>query len=446
MMEFWNSELEQTVHNSKRLISSKLHEQDVIDWLSEYRDSAPTSSNQGTSNLPFQRWFKFKEAFSPKFVADTLGALPYKVDTCLDPFLGSGTTAVTCRMLGINSIGTEVNPFLADLIEAKLTPINTAQFVELYEKIINNLGILNEDRVLTEGMPRTLTEPGVKDRYVFSISAYETIRAILRNSYNLPLEFGRLLRVLLGSVLVENSNVVINGKGRRYRKNWTNQYKSGSDVIRSLDIAVDKACADITRFSGLPQGQHAILRGDTRGLLPKIKKADAIIFSPPYPNSFDYTDVYNLELWMLDYLKSAHDNKALRNRTFRSHVQSLWNKSDFTARSSTLFETISELERKRALLWNKNIPEMVTYYFDDLYNIFFEFKRILDNGHHAIVAIGDSRYADVHIDVATILQESVADLGFQLVNRGAIRSMRSSSQNGGKLELSEHCLVFEKIF
>lgn len=89
---------------------------------------------------------------------------------------------------------------------------------------------------------------------------------------------------------------------------------------------------------------------------------------------------------------------------------------------------------------------MVTYYFDDLYNIFFEFKRILDNGHHAIVAIGDSRYADVHIDVATILQESVADLGFQLVNRGAIRSMRSSSQNGGKLELSEHCLVFEKIF
>jgi DNA modification methylase len=39
----------------------------------------------------------------------------------LGPFGGSGTTALACQFLGIQPIIAEVNPFLADLIEAKLT-------------------------------------------------------------------------------------------------------------------------------------------------------------------------------------------------------------------------------------------------------------------------------------------------------------------------------------
>ena len=43
------------------------------------------------------------------------------VQRCLDPFGGSGTTALACQFLGTEPITIEVNPFLADLIEAKLT-------------------------------------------------------------------------------------------------------------------------------------------------------------------------------------------------------------------------------------------------------------------------------------------------------------------------------------
>lgn len=75
----------------------------------------------------------------------------------------------------------------------------------------------------------------------------------------------------------------------------------------------------------------------------------------------------------------------------------------------------------------------------------FELKRILKVGHHAIVAIGDSQYAGVHIDVATILSECVEGLSFKLVQNEAMRSMRNSSQHGGSLSLSEHCLVFERV-
>lgn len=445
MTEFWESTLAETVRKSERLINSRARSRDVAGWLGLYAEAAPTSSNQGTAKLPFQRWFHFKEAFSPKFVADTLNSLPYKVNACLDPFGGSGTTALTCRMLGIASASVEVNPFLADLIEAKLNPVAPAAFCAAYERLITSLKILKIDKAPIVGMPATLTEPGLKDRYVFSYDIYKTVRAIVRSSTSLQVDQARLLRVLLGSVLVPNSNVVINGKGRRYRKAWQSKEKSSSDLINSLDAAVDVAAADLTMFSGLPRGKHKVHRGDARATLAKINKADVAIFSPPYPNSFDYTDVYNLELWMLGYLSCGQDNRALRHRTLRSHVQMKWQTTPRLASSATLDEVLELLRRARADLWNPNIPEMVGFYFDDLCRIFQQLARILPLGRHAIVAIGDSQYAGVHIDVASILAESVAKLGFRLSERGAIRSMRNSSQHGGGFELSEHCLVFERV-
>lgn len=445
MTEFWQTSLDDTVKNSEALARSRSRrKRDVADWFGKYFESAPTSSNQGSVNLPFQRWFHFKEAFSPKFVADTLAALPYAPERCLDPFAGSGTTAVTCRMLGVDSVGVEVNPFLADVVDAKVTPVAPADFSASYNKLISNLAIAAADKYLPDGMPRTFSAPGVDGRYVFSTDVFRTARAIARRSNSMEPRQARLLRVLLGSVLVENSNVTINGKGRRYRKNWQRRRRDGNDLIESLDLAVDDAVEDLIKFSGLPKGVHVVHRGDARRALAKIPSANVAIFSPPYPNSFDYTDVYNLELWMLGYLASGKDNYALRQRTLRSHVQTKWASEVSGVKSKKLAAALTLLRKRREWMWNPNIPEMVEFYFNDLNEVFKHLARILGRGKRAIVAIGDSQYAEVRIDVAAILAETVKHLGFDLVERGTIRSMRTSSQHGGEFDLLEHCLVFKR--
>lgn len=445
MTEFWRAPLAETVRNSQRLARRRVALSDVGNWLESYAEKAPTSSNQGAANIPFQRWFHFKEAFSPKFVADTLSALPYKVDRCLDPFGGSGTTAVTCRMLGISSTVIEVNPFLADLIEAKLTPVPAASFCAAYDSLLADLEVEPGDSLPIEGMPPTMTEPGVKGRFVFAADVYATVRAIVRASAALAPDEARLLKVLLGAVLVPNSNVTINGKGRRYRSGWETRRRSAVDLIASLDDAVDMTAADLTLYSGLRRGRHAVHRGDARSALTRVERADVAIFSPPYPNSFDYTDVYNLELWMLGYLKSGPDNRTLRHQTLRSHVQMKWRQTQRVAVSEALEATLDALRRARTDLWNPHIPEMIGFYFDDLTMIFAQLRRILAPGRHAVVAIGDSQYGGTHVDVASILVECVRPLGFRLTESGAIRSMRNSSQHGGGFELSEHCLVFERV-
>ncbi len=250
--------------------------------------------------------------------------------------------------MGINSIGTEVNPFLADLISAKLKYVSPEIFLRGYKNIIDNLEIIPEDFLLTPGMPLSFTEPGIKGRFIFYKNTYATIRALLRSSKLMSNDEARLFKVLLGSVLIENSNAIVNGKGRRYRRNWESRVKTGHDVIRSLNKAVYNALEDIQLFRTENNSTHTILNGDTRKLLKDIKKADVIIFSPPYPNSFDYTDVYNIELWMLDYLKNDIDNKKLRNQTFRSHVQAKWNfDADMELNSKTLITVFDNLNKLR---------------------------------------------------------------------------------------------------
>ena len=67
------------------------HEHAVENWLAAQNFAAPVSSNVGAGNLPFQRWFRFKEAYSPAFVMDAIADCNYPVRQLLDPFGGSGT-------------------------------------------------------------------------------------------------------------------------------------------------------------------------------------------------------------------------------------------------------------------------------------------------------------------------------------------------------------------
>ncbi len=93
-------------------------------------------SNAGAEPLPFQKWHHFKEAFAPEVVARAVRESHRPVATCLDPFGGSGTTALACQFLGISPTTIEVNPYLADLIEAKLGEYDPVELAQGFRQIV----------------------------------------------------------------------------------------------------------------------------------------------------------------------------------------------------------------------------------------------------------------------------------------------------------------------
>ena len=168
------------------------------------------------------------------------------------------------------------------------------------------------------------------------------------------------------------------------------------------------------------------------------------MFSPPYPNSFDYTDVYNVELWALGYLCNGDGNTRLRHATMRSHVQVFRDFDDRGVRSPTLTSTIDALRQVRGQLWNRHIPEMIGAYAADLAVVMDHLHHGLRSRGRAYIVIGDSRYAGVDVPVAKILAEVTELLGYRFVTLEPSRSMRSSPQQGGRLELRETLVVLEK--
>lgn len=415
------------------------------DWESSLReggllgDLRPqfATSNVDASRLPFQRWYRFKEAFAPAFVAEAFAGLSSKPRTCLDPFGGSGTTSVTGQRLGIRPTTIEVNPFLADLIEAKLTSYRPEQVRSCWHEVLR-LVSQNPVGSWPAELPATFVEPGVGGRWIFDAGIAARIA-----SYRAAIDqlsdasVSRLFRILLGSALITASNVVISGKGRRYRGGATCVRPSVAGLDQLLDDGFAAIYSDIVGYGARPEPGYSVIRGDARERLDDVSCVDVVLFSPPYPNSFDYTDIYNVELWALGYLTSRAENRSLREATLRSHVQIVRSFESELPRSPTFERAYEQLGLVRGRLWSRHIPEMLRAYFGDLSLVLTKCKDRLTPGGHILLVVGDSKYAGVRIDVAGVIAEITPELGLRQIRSMPVRSMRSSAQQGGDFQLTE---------
>ncbi len=186
------------------------------------------------------------------------------------------------------------------------------------------------------------------------------------------------------------------------------------------------------------------MRGDSRELVGAAPEAEFSLFSPPYPNSFDYTDIYNIELWLLGYLTDTAANRALRESTLRSHVQIKRSYEGEIPPSPTLKKTVKALDRHVGKLWNADIPAMVSAYFSDMAKVIQDLSETMTPQADIMMVIGDSRYAGVRVDVATICAEIAPAFGFAMKSARPIRAMRASAQQGGHQNLSETLLHLKR--
>jgi len=352
---------------------------------------------------------------------------------------------LAAQFLGIQPTTVEVNPFLADLIGAKIATYNVPSLITALARVVRVArASRNRFRALIEMLPATFVEPGVKARWLFDTEvAVEILRLRAAIEAEVDPSVVRLFRVLLGGLMVGFSNATVSGKGRRYRVNWQGRRFNPACVLTTFAKAAAAAIVEIDSYGARAERKGTVLCGDSRVEFAKIDPVDLIVCSPPYPNSFDYTDVYNLELWMLGYLTSFEQNRALRQSTLSSHVQV---SRDFAPapRSPTLDRIMRALRRSADELWDSRLPAMVGAYFSDLQNLLGACAQLLPAGAQAWFVVGDSQYARVQIRVARIMAELAPATGFMVTDTRPFRSMRVSPQQSGRPKLSEDLVVLTR--
>ncbi len=372
-------------------------------------------------------------------VSAAIASLGYRPTHVIDPFGGSGTSAITSQLLSINATTVEVNPFLADVIKAKLSPLTGEKLLSAAADFQALLQNTPAELSRFAHLPATFIEDEGKARWIFPRDVALRLSQYLRCIDAIEdIDVQRFFRVVLGAVLVDCSNVYVNGKGRRYRGAWRLNQPTPEKLDLHFGRQFNTSFEDVLRFEHRPRSEVTVINGDARTALQQVQaKADLIVFSPPYPNSFDYTDIYNVELWVLGYIGSSADNLTLRNQTLRSHVQIRRSYDGPKGKSRKLSNVLDALGSRRETLWDSTIPEMVGAYFRDLELVLEQSQRLLARTGRAIIVVGDSRYADVRIEVAAILAELAKSMGFGSITTRVVRQMRASAQQGGSFQLSE---------
>src|SRR5699024_5357595 len=128
------------------------------------------------------------------------------------------------------------------------------------------------------------------------------------------------------------------------------------------------------------------------------RKVGAIIFSPPYANSFDYFESYKLELVMGRFVKSIKDIKKYRNMAVRSFVNNSKEKIvedyyiDLLAKEIEQVIPIKEAKTKRKDHRTRKVPKMIRSYFSDMEKIIAQCSEILEKDRRIYIVVDQSSY------------------------------------------------------
>ncbi|MDL2256954.1 site-specific DNA-methyltransferase [Bacteroidales bacterium OttesenSCG-928-I14] len=386
-------------------------------------------NNQGvsnavdTKNLPRHRWYYYKEGFSPNLVEKAIEYADIKTDDIiLDPFNGSGTTTLTASLNGYKSIGIEVNPFTSFLSSAKIGNSNLRKLKNAINIICDNI-IQGENSKLkgfstfskTENIDKWLFNDGVLDAFCGGFNAANKL-----NSESAK----QLIKLALISSAMQNCNATRDGKCLRYRDNWESHHYNDESFLHSFIANMDIILEDIEQEP--IEEKPNIITGDARVILSSSNTAkfNLCITSPPYLNTFDYTDIYRPELFLGQFINSKDELYNLRLRTVRSHIQAKWKEPKLFNFGELYKQSINHIYNHEDELMHKRIPMMVQAYFEDMLCVLNKLRAKAEKNAQLWFVVSNSAYANKEIPVDLIIADISRLANWKLKEVGVLREIK----------------------
>lgn len=420
------------------------------DFLEQYGRIMQFNKNK---TEPFHRWYPFVEGYSKEFIQSIIQEMEKSTLICLEPFSGSGTTALELQNLGIECYSFEVNPLMYLIARVKLEKEYSVDEVNKWFEFLCNTRNGNIAVDLKSEF-KTLYQNDQKEKW-----NYNKVVAIAIKKLQYVIEmitddiYKELFLVALAAILLDVSNLYRNGKCLSYKKNWKDRSITEQEVYQYYDNKVkNELIPDIQNSLNTElhvNNKIKLFNIDSRiGIEEEIKDEtiDLVITSPPYLNSRDYTDTYMLELKTLGFTNSNEEIRDLREKTVRSHVQIKW-RDLTTITNIKLSETLKELENaaEKKTVWNKSIIDMIRLYFVDMKKIFNVIYKKLKKGGRVYFNVSNSAYFDILVNTLEICASIAEDEGYRVLEIRKARYLKTSPQQKETIgSLLEGVIVLEK--
>lgn len=376
-----------------------------------------------------QRWYRYKEGYS----VDLIKNLIYEYNknpngVILDPFLGSGTTIMAANALGLKGKGFEVNPFSYFLSVCKLanyTDKDKEMFDGAFPKILESANELSEIE------EQLLPKLSISDR-VFDLNIqnyFMSVKALI-DKYNESEQVRNLLLLGWLTSLESISQYRKAGNGLKRKAQSKNTIDNVLLVTEILESNYEIISVDMKKHGLIFDAEFFNDTSLNMGKYIEPCSLSGVLFSPPYANAFDYTEIYKLELWFGGFVKDYSDLKVLRKQSLRSHLNGLSAKTDPSTLNLTtlqeLDELISELETKK--LWDRKIPLMLRMYFSEMFMLLREIYKALEKDGFCSIIVGNSSYGGVIFPTDLLLAKYAESIGFEVDKIEVDRYIITSSQ------------------
>ncbi|GAA4437327.1 site-specific DNA-methyltransferase [Ravibacter arvi] len=382
------------------------------------------SNYEDSSDLPRHRWYYYKEGFSPYLVEKAIEQVEIKKgDLILDPFNGSGTTTLTSSILGLQSVGIEVNPFTSFLSKVK---VRNSQ-IDIIDSIE---GKLFESTIKGTKSPlvgfSTFSQMDHLEKWLFNDSVLNSFEAGWQFSHSIDNRSTReLLQLALISSAMQNCNAKRDGKCLRYRSSWKSNGFDEYSFTESLVQNLSKIRSDIQ--ADPIEIEPIIHSGDCRNILRQsnsVNNFKLCITSPPYLNTFDYTDIYRPELFLGKFIESKQALYNLRLETVRSHIQAKWVAPKRNNFGALYHQTMAYFNENKDKLMHKDILLMVQAYFEDIQNILTILRGKCAKNSEVWLVVSNSAYADLEVPVDLIIGDIASKCGWYLKEIGVLRYVK----------------------
>ncbi len=228
----------------KRLAYFKIVGSEYTDYYFILRKNRTNSVNQYLTH-----WiYPYKGKFHPQMIRALLNIIKLESgDTVLDPFIGSGTTALEAQLLGINCIGIDISPLCVLQSKVKTESIYVLnEICEYKEKIDSSLFFSADEKKLERIISNIENE---KVRNFYTIAKLVAISDNIRRKKKFQDAFLKNFNLMLLSV------------------------KDYVELVNELNLDL---------------GRVDIRLGDARNLPLSDESIDGVITSPPYSIALDY--------------------------------------------------------------------------------------------------------------------------------------------------------------
>ncbi len=408
-------------------------------------------SAKDNMSSPVHNWYKFTAGFSYKFVDIILEDYKDKNLIVYEPFAGCGTTLVECQKLGFRSIGNESQELMYNVIRAKLNwTITKQQFkrgIRIIEEYLNENRNTKETTAKFHSLLQTLyDELSLKEIYCIRDGIKKLRNRSVRDFFNLALS-QTLHKAAINPIAVP------------YISRSTFQTDSGKAWEKFQNIA-QKMYEDMQQMPHHEQ-LATVYNWDSRLKNPAVADASCgvCITSPPYLNNLDYGEVSKVHSHFFGMTNDWNDitervrHKLVTGATTHyrdsDFLMEEFYKKEFAMHNPEIMNLLVDLyDRIKANYKQRNGRKsfhiLLMHYFEDMYYVLKELRRVLIEGAEAYLILGDSAPYGIYVPTTQILGEIAQSVGF---SEYAIHKIRSrgdkwkSLKNRHNIALSENLLI-----